>query len=141
MRCNGMKKIPNKDRTKNCGRQAKIFFRVKYSHLWRDNGVYEDVMGFCEECARDKHTPSGYGYDGTRWGGKLVLRRRGDVSSVEPDNGSSVEDEKLQLHMNDAKRNFLRVMCTQKNAALADHWPEVFKMAWDEFRLMSVMSK
>jgi hypothetical protein len=125
--------------TQNCGRQAKVFFRVTYSQLWRDNGVYEDIMGFCEECARDKHAPSGY--EKARWFDRCVLRQRGDVCRVVPDDGSTANDEKLRVHMNDVKRSFLRVMCTQGNAALADRWPEIFKLAWDEFQIRAVMTK
>ena len=87
MRCRGMKPKTAKggyEVMRNCGKQAGVFFRIKYLKLYVDNGVMEDVFGFCEECAKGKDVPSGYQNHG--WNQRQILHLRGVVASVEQDN-------------------------------------------------------
>ena len=152
MRCKGMKKglvrhkgaiSPGSERLKNCGRPAAIFFRVHYSELftYADNGVYEDVIGFCEECAADKDKPSGYDRQiGTRyWSDRKVLHLRGHISRVESHDGSGVDGELHNKRMHDGKRELLKIMSYKGNADLADDWEEIFEMALKEFQVKAVM--
>lgn len=77
------KREKSKYDAKNCGRQATVFLRVRYKELYgrHDNGKYEDVFGFCDECARNKNSPMSW--NGDRWGsGRKVLGVRGVVASA-----------------------------------------------------------
>lgn len=142
MRCKGMKKN-DKGMTKNCGKQAVVFFRIRYTELnrWCDNGKYEDVMGFCTECGRDKgHSIRAWG--DTSWrGDRRVLNLRGIVRQIFPATEAECVDEAGDKRLHDGKREFLRIMSTKGNADLADHWEEVFKMAWEEFQVKKVMGE
>jgi hypothetical protein len=150
MRCKGMKTgpvknkfgiVPSSSRTKNCGRPATVFFRVRYSELFRhcDNGVYEDVLGFCEECAKDKDKPSGYqGSSNSRWTGRKILHLRGEIASVEPDDGSTVADEHKIKRMHDGKRELLKIMSWKGNSDLADSWEDIMDLAIKEFTISRV---
>ena len=155
MRCKGMKREPvrRKDKTgttfltgpvnKNCGRQATVFFRVRYSELYSyaDNGVHEDVIGFCDKCAEGKDKPDAYNYSASKRQPRQVLRVRGIVSEVFPDDGSTVSDEARTLRLHDGKRELLKIMSYKGNQDLADDWQEAFKLAWEEFQVRTVMLK
>lgn len=150
MRCKGMKKgpvrkkgviVPNSDRVKNCGRTATVFFRISYSKLfaYADNGMYEDVIGFCEECSSGKDVPSGY-VRGT-WDHRKILHLRGDVCQVEPCDGTMVRDDVHNRRMHDGKRELLKIMSYKGNADLMDDWVEIMDLAIKEFQVREVMSK
>lgn len=152
MRCQGMKYGPVMRKTptgtvvssylkhKNCGRQASVFFRITYSELWRwtDNGIYEDVLGFCDECARGKDKPGGYNKSSRE---RTVLRVRGVVSGVAPDDGSTLDGDKHNRRMHDGKRELLKIMSYKGNQDLADDWEEIMAMAIREFTVRTVMDK
>ena len=149
MRCKGMKKGPVRkadgtlvasDRIKNCGKQATVFFRIRYSELrtYHDNGVYEDTLGFCEECAKGKDKPSGYT---GHWNDRKVLHLRGDVACVEPGDASTVEDEIRNKRLHDGKREFLKIMSTKGNRDLMDDWETVFDLALKGFQVKAVMGQ
>lgn len=142
MRCKGMKHKREKYDAKNCGRQATVFLRVRYKELYgrHDNGKYEDVFGFCDECARNKNSPMSW--NGDRWGsGRKVLGVRGVVERIEPATADECVDEGMDKRLHDGKREFLRIMSTKGNADLADRWEEVFKLALDEFHVKKVMGE
>lgn len=129
-------KVCDKGYPKNCGRKATVFFRIKYSSLRRDNGVFEDVMGFCPDCVGEKDRPSGYAGG---WASRTVMHLRGEVSQVQPHDGASIDDELRQKRLNDGKYEFLRIMSTKGRRDMAELWPEVFKLAWEEFQIKGVM--
>jgi hypothetical protein len=140
MRCKGMKL--NKERKlKNCGRPAKVFFRVQYSELdrYRDNGKHEDVFGFCEECAKSKDRSIRAWGDVSWRGDRKVLNLRGAIGQISPATESECAEEAGDKRLHDGKRELLRVMCTKGNSDLADRWEEVFKLALDEFHIRKVM--
>jgi len=151
MRCKGMKMGPVKrkgvvqpgsNRSKNCGKVATVFYKVHYSELFRyaDNGVNEDVLGFCEDCARGKDKPSGYlGSGKNPWYERKVLHLRGEIAHVEPHDGSGIDESIRTRRLHDGKRELLRVMSTRSNADLADDWEEVFDLALKEFTVREVM--
>lgn len=159
MRCKGMKlKIKKskvscygctvyKDRevSVNCGKQATHFFRVRYGSLraYRENGISEEVLGFCEECARDKHAPAGYNSPDRDWRSRKVLHLRGIVAHVEreQDGGEAAVESARIIRLNDVKQQFLRIMTTKGNRDIANDWPEVFRLAWEEFQIRAVMEK
>lgn len=143
MRCKGMKaKVKNgHEMTRNCGKPAKVFFRVKYRELfgYRDNSVMEDVFGFCEECAKGKEVSSGYGSKG--WRCRQVLHLRGDVASVELDDESAAKASAANVRVHDAKRAVLRMMELKGAEDIANDWPEIFRLAWEEFQIRAVMER
>jgi hypothetical protein len=134
-------KLSEDKRLRNCGRPAKHFFRVHYSDLvpYKDNGKYQDVFGFCDDCAKGKaHKIASWG--GTHWrSDRRVLHLRGQISHVAPATESECVEEADDKRLHDAKRELLRIMCTKGNADLEDRWEEIFRMALDEFYCRKVM--
>lgn len=144
-----MKVKKDSEYNRNCGKQAALFFRVRYSSLLhhRENGIYEDVFGFCPECAKGKDKPEGYNNNVHRcrfsWKDMKVLHLRGEVCSVEKceDDGAAANAVETQrtVHINDVKAKILSIMKTRRNKQLAEDWPEIFRLAWEQFQVESVM--
>ena len=122
----------------NCQKAAKVFFRVHYSelHVHCQNGLYEDVFGFCAECAKGKDKAEAY--KGSSRTCPIGFHKRGIVSAVEPSTESECLSQREKRSMHDAKKEFLRIMSTKGHAKFANEWPKIFELAWQEFCIKRV---
>lgn len=133
-----------------CGKKAKAFFRVRYSHISvrKLDGRDSDLIGLCDECAKSMQKNLLGMYQRTDSEGSHLRSARGPISHMERVEAS---EEELQLLERQARRRvtvdhmkatFVRHMLQENRQDVTDEeWTEAFETALREAKAHQVMKE